>query len=78
MLAFEITFLALQTIVVVFLLFHDWVPLGRLNNLTAIRSQDSVARSVFVTLLPAVPAALGEHVRVRGLRDLTLLVERVP
>jgi hypothetical protein len=59
MIAFEITFLALQTIVVVFLLFHDWVPLGRLNNLTAIRSQDSVARSVFVTLLPAVPAAAG-------------------
>jgi membrane-bound serine protease (ClpP class) len=26
----------------------------------------------------AVPAALGEHVRVRALRDLTLLVERVP
>jgi membrane-bound serine protease (ClpP class) len=26
----------------------------------------------------AVPAALGEYVRVRGLRDLTLLVERVP
>jgi membrane-bound serine protease (ClpP class) len=26
----------------------------------------------------AVPAALGEQVRVRGLRDLTLLVERVP
>jgi membrane-bound serine protease (ClpP class) len=26
----------------------------------------------------ATPAALGEHVRVRGLRDLTLLVERVP
>jgi membrane-bound serine protease (ClpP class) len=26
----------------------------------------------------ATPAATGEHVRVRGLRDLTLLVERVP
>ena len=26
----------------------------------------------------AKPAALGEQVRVRGLRDLTLLVERVP
>jgi membrane-bound serine protease (ClpP class) len=26
----------------------------------------------------SVPAALGEQVRVRGLRDLTLLVERVP
>jgi hypothetical protein len=30
--AFEITFLALQTIVVLFLLLHDWAPLGRLNN----------------------------------------------
>jgi membrane protein implicated in regulation of membrane protease activity len=26
----------------------------------------------------AVPAAPGEQVRVRGLRDLTLLVERIP
>jgi hypothetical protein len=57
--AFETTFLALQTFVVVFLLFHDWVPLGRLNNLTAIRSRDTLLRSVFVTLLPAVPAAIG-------------------
>jgi hypothetical protein len=31
--AFETTFLALQTIVVAFLLFHDWVGLGRLNSL---------------------------------------------
>jgi hypothetical protein len=58
MLALEITFLTLQTIVVLFLLFHDWVPLGRLNNLTAIRGQDSVVRSVLVTLLPGAPAAL--------------------
>ena len=40
--AFETTFLALQTYVVVFLLFHDWIPLGRLNNLAAIRSQDAL------------------------------------
>jgi hypothetical protein len=59
MVAFEITFLALQTIVVVFLLFHDWVPLGSLNNLPAIRSQDSVLRTVFVTLLSAAPPAVG-------------------
>ena len=59
MVTFEVVFLALQTIVVLFLLFHDWVPLGRLNNLSAIRSQDSVVRSVFVTLLPAAPAAVG-------------------
>ena len=56
---FEITFLSLQAVVVMFLLFHDWVPLGRLNNLSAIRKQDSLGRSVFVTLLPVVPAALG-------------------
>jgi hypothetical protein len=57
--AFEITFLALQTMVVVFLLFHDWIPLGQLNNLTAIHSQDTLQRRIFVTLLPALPAAIG-------------------
>ena len=55
----EFTFLALQAVVVAFLLLHDWVPLGRLNNLGAIRSQDTLLRSAFVTLLPVVPAALG-------------------
>jgi hypothetical protein len=57
--AFEITFLALQSLVVVFLLFHDWVPLGRLNNLVAIRSQDTLLHRVFVTFLPGAPAAIG-------------------
>jgi hypothetical protein len=57
--AFETAFLALQTFVVVFLLFHDWIPLGRLNNLAAIRGQDTLMRSILVTLLPAVPAAIG-------------------
>ena len=56
---FDTTFLALQTLVVAFLLFHDWIPLGRLNNLAAIRGQDTLLRSIFVTLLPAVPAAIG-------------------
>jgi hypothetical protein len=56
---FETTFLALQTFVVAFLLFHDWIPLGRLNNLAAIRGQDTLLRRVFVTLLPGVPAAIG-------------------
>ena len=59
MVAFEIIFLALQTIVVLFLLFHDWVPLGSLNNVKAIRGQDSVARTLVATLLAGVPAALG-------------------
>lgn len=56
---FDFVFLSLQTLVVVFLLFHDWVNLGRLNNLAAIRSQDSVQRRIFVTLLPGLPAAIG-------------------
>jgi hypothetical protein len=57
--AFDTTFLALQTFVVAFLLFHDWIPLGRLNNLAAIRSQDTLLHRIFVTLLLAVPAAVG-------------------
>jgi hypothetical protein len=56
--ALEIIFIALQAFNVAFLLLHDWIPLGRLNNLTAIRSQDKRLRSVFVTLLPGVPAAI--------------------
>ena len=56
---FDTTFLALQTLVVAFLLFHDWIPLGRLNNLAAIRGQDTLLRSIFVPLLPVVPAAIG-------------------
>ncbi len=59
MVAFEITFLALQTVVVLFLLFHDWVGLGRLNNLAAIRNQDTLLHRVVVTLLPGVPTAIG-------------------
>jgi hypothetical protein len=57
--AFEATFITLQALVVAFLLFHDWIPLGRLSNLAAIRGQDTLPRRVFVTLLPAVPTAIG-------------------
>jgi hypothetical protein len=54
----DTAFLALQALVVLFLLLHDWVPLGRLNNLAAIRGEDSLARRIFVTLLPVVPTAV--------------------
>jgi hypothetical protein len=55
----EITFLALQGFNVAFLLLHDWIPLGRLNNLAAMHREDTTTRRVFVTLLPVVPAAIG-------------------
>jgi hypothetical protein len=57
--AFDLTFLTLQGIVVAFLLFHDWIPLGRLSNIAAIRSQDTLQHRIFVTLLPGLPAAIG-------------------
>ena len=63
--AFEVLFLGLQFIIVAFLLLHDWIPLGRLNNLAAIRSEDSIGRRVFVTLLPAVPAAIALYFCLR-------------
>jgi len=55
---FDAVFLTLQALVLIFLLFHDWVPLGRLNNLSAMRGEDSLGRRIFVTLLPGVPAAV--------------------
>jgi len=55
----EMLFLALQTFVVAFLLLHDWVPLGRLNNYSAMKHEDSLGHRVFVTLLGAAPAAYG-------------------
>lgn len=51
--------LGLQAFQVLFLWIHDWVPLGRLNDVTAVRSQDSTARLVIVTLIQSVPFTIG-------------------
>jgi hypothetical protein len=56
---FDVVFLSLQTIVVLFLLLHDWINLGSLNNLAAVHSQDTLGRRIYVTLLPALPAGIG-------------------
>jgi hypothetical protein len=47
--------LGLQLFQVAFLWLHDWVPLGRLNDVAAVRRQDPLPRLVVVTLLQAVP-----------------------
>jgi len=52
-------FIACQLFVVLFIAFHDWIPLGRLNNLAAIRSVDSLAKRIIVTALSALPFAVG-------------------
>lgn len=55
----QIILLILQALQVAFLWLHDWIPLGRLNNLTALRGQDSRARRIVVTLVQSVPFTLG-------------------
>ena len=54
----ELASLALQTFNVLFLFLHDWVPLGRLNNLSAVKAEDTLQHRVWVTLLGGVPAAV--------------------
>jgi hypothetical protein len=52
-------FIACQICVVLFIALHDWIPLGRLNNLAGIRSVDSLAKRVVVTVLSTLPFAVG-------------------
>ena len=51
--------LALQALQVLFLLIHDWIPLGRLNDVAAVRSQDTYRRLVLVTCIQTIPFAIG-------------------
>jgi hypothetical protein len=51
--------LLLQAFQVAFLWLHDWIPLGRLNDIAAVRRQDSLRRLITVTLLQSVPWTLG-------------------
>ncbi len=49
----------LQAFHVAFLWTHDWIPLGRLDDVAAVRRQDSTARLVRVTLIQSVPYTIG-------------------
>jgi hypothetical protein len=46
-----------QIMVVVFLAFHDWVPLGKLNNVAGLRAVDTGNRLVFTTAVSTLPFA---------------------
>src|ERR1700730_6053883 len=55
----EILLIVLQLFQVLFLWLHDWIPLGRLNDVTAVSSQDTSS-------VPATAGALrkaGGHSR---------------
>ena len=51
--------MALQSLQVTILWLHDWVPLGRLNNLPAVHAADPRARLIRVTLIQSVPFTIG-------------------
>jgi predicted outer membrane lipoprotein len=46
-----------QVMVVVFLAFHDWVPLGKLNNVAGLRAVDTTKRLAFTTAVSTMPFA---------------------
>jgi hypothetical protein len=43
--------LALQAFHVLFLSLHDWIPLGSLNNLTAVRAANSIGKLLLATAI---------------------------
>ena len=49
----------LESFQVAFLLLHDWVPLGRLNDVAAQRGTDSLAKRFWTTVLSAAPFVAG-------------------
>ncbi|MFZ0521140.1 MAG: hypothetical protein WAL95_08965 [Candidatus Acidiferrales bacterium] len=51
--------LALQCFEVLFLLLHDWIPLGPLNDLKGVSTADSFGKRVATTLISAAPFAVG-------------------
>lgn len=55
----EIVLIALQALQALFLWLHDWVSLGRLNDVKAVRSQDTTLRLIVVTLIQSVPFTIG-------------------
>jgi hypothetical protein len=52
-------FLGCQFFVVLFIALHDWVPLGKLNNLVGVRAADTTTRLFFVSVLSTLPYAVG-------------------
>jgi len=51
--------LALQGLQVTILALHDWIPLGKLNDVKAVRAQDTLTQLLTVTAVQTVPFAFG-------------------
>ena len=64
--ALHLVLISPQTFLVVFVGVHDWIPLGRLNDVAAVRSQDTLLRFAVVTLVQSVPWIIGPCSSVPG------------
>lgn len=51
--------LALQCFHVLFLALHDWIPLGSLNDLKAVRAANPSSKLIAGTLISLIPFAIG-------------------
>jgi len=52
-------FLGCELYVVLFIALHDWIPLGRFNNLSGIHAVDTNGKLLAVTALSTLPFAIG-------------------
>ncbi|GIM46656.1 hypothetical protein DNHGIG_22050 [Collibacillus ludicampi] len=55
----ELAFIILQIIIVLFLMIHDWVPMGTLNDVKGVLSQNTVKQNLIITLINTIPFAVG-------------------
>jgi hypothetical protein len=51
--------ICLQIYVTVFVAVHDWVPLGRLNDVNAVRAGEPAVRLIAVTVVSTAPFGFG-------------------
>lgn len=51
--------ICLQAVQVLILWVHDWLPLGRLNDIAAVQACDTKGRLARVTLVQSVPFTIG-------------------
>src|ERR1700674_5032865 len=57
--ASELALLALQSFHVAFLLLPEWIPLGRLNDVLAVRRENSISQLIFGSLITGGLFAFG-------------------
>jgi hypothetical protein len=54
----QVLLVALQVFQLAFLLLHDWVPLGRLNDISAVRRTNTPLQRLAGLLVPGIPVLI--------------------